>query len=333
MLTHVCMLTFGLITQAPTSITIPSPITPGIDFSVPFASTPKPSPRNQHWNLSVNPDGFPPDSGNYLPFLQRRKIARKVEATFFSDAFNRPRTGGQLYRQRLAALQSGYIYTQFPPNSFESAWLNTSGQPNYDEWISLLKQEAEFIATGDGNRRLGIVLGDSLSLWLPTNGLPEGTLWLNQGISGDTTSGLLRRISLFANTRPEVIYVMAGINDLRRGSTDLSVQMNLNAVIRQLRSQHPDAQIVIQSILPTRFATLPTNRIGRLNQELAFIARSEGVQFLDLTTDFLDGEGLLRQELTTDGLHLNHQGYQVWQKILQQVDNRLIQVRRGVLPI
>jgi hypothetical protein len=166
---------------------------------------------------------------------------------------------GQLYRQRLAALQSGYIYTQFPPNSFESAWLNTSGQPNYDEWISLLKQEAEFIATGDGNRRLGIVLGDSLSLWLPTNGLPEGTLWLNQGISGDTTSGLLRRISLFANTRPEVIYVMAGINDLRRGSTDLSVQMNLNEVIRQLRSQHPDAQIVIQSILPTRFATLPTD--------------------------------------------------------------------------
>ncbi len=245
---------------------------------------------------------------------------------------NRPRSGIQLYHQRLAALQAGYVYTRLAPDSFESTWMNASGHPGYAHWKNLLAQEARAVAKGQGNNRLGVVVGDSLSMWLPANGLPKDTLWLNQGISGDTTSGILQRVSAFAETRPDVIYVMAGINDLRRGASDATIQANLRQIVRKLQRQHPNAQIILQSILPTRFAALPSQRIYRLNQDLAAIALAEGAQFMDLTYYFMDGQGVLRRDLTTDGLHLNARGYQVWQNILQQADAQLAQARKRPLP-
>ncbi len=245
---------------------------------------------------------------------------------------NRPRSGIQLYHQRLAALQAGYVYTRLAPDSFESVWLNATGHPGYTHWKNLLAQEAKAVAKGQGNNRLGVVVGDSLSMWMPANGLPKETLWLNQGISGDTTSGILQRVSAFAGTRPDVIYVMAGINDLRRGASDATIQANLRQIVRKLQRQHPNAQIILQSILPTRFAALSSQRIYRLNQDLAAIALAEGAQFMDLTYYFMDGQGVLRRDLTTDGLHLNARGYQVWQSVLQQADSQLAQTRKRPLP-
>ncbi len=53
---------------------------------------------------------------------------------------------------------------------------------------------------------------------------------------------------------------------------------------------------------------------------------------MDLTYHFMDGQGVLRRDLTTDGLHLNARGYQVWQGVLQQADAQLAQARKRPLP-
>lgn len=231
----------------------------------------------------------------------------------------RPASGSQLFVQRLAALRSGRLYTRLPANSYAETWRNASRQPTYEQWVNLLRLEAGAIARGQGSNRLTVLVGDSLYLWYPPEQMTRDRLWLNQGISGDTTAGVLRRLSAFSQTRPDRIQVMVGINDLRRGASDAEVLTNLRQIMRQLRADHPQAQIVVQSILPTRLASLPSARIHRLNGQIAQIAQQERVSFFDLQTSFADSTGNLRPELTTDGLHLSLSGYAVWQQAIGSV--------------
>jgi lysophospholipase L1-like esterase len=235
-------------------------------------------------------------------------------------------SGSQLYYQRLAALKAGQIYTRLHDKDEQQSFLIEStkkSQLTYEDWKSLLVMEAKAMAKAQGANRLNILVGDSLSMWFPNKKLPAGKLWLNQGISGDTSGGILKRLSAFAATRPDIIYVMAGINDLRKGVSDETILHNHRLIIRRLRQEHPGSLILVQSILPTRLSSISNSRIRRLNSRLALIARQEKAKFLNLYSWFADFQGNLREDLTTDGLHLNENGYEVWQVLLEEIESRL----------
>ncbi|BAZ38967.1 lipolytic enzyme, G-D-S-L [Calothrix sp. NIES-4101] len=198
---------------------------------------------------------------------------------------------------------------------------------NYKQWEDILKREANVAAT-KRPQHLTILAGDSLSLWFPTQLLPEQREWLNQGISGETSEGLWKRLKLFAQTEPETILVMIGINDLIKGVSNQEILENHRRIITYLQQAHPKTQIVIQSILPhggenatwegrEKLLAISNNNIRQLNQELQNLAAKENIKYLDLHPLFIDNQGNLSPELSTDGLHLNSQGYLVWRSALQ----------------
>jgi lysophospholipase L1-like esterase len=207
---------------------------------------------------------------------------------------------------------------EFVPQLGERQYLN------YEQWVNLLRQEA--IAAQDAPR-LTVLLGDSISLWFPPELLPGRRTWLNQGISGERSAGLRQRLDLLDQAEVDTLFLMIGINDLIGGEPEWQVVEHIEASIGYLQAQHPQAQIVVQSILPhggerstwegrDRLLALPPGRIQAVNASLAAIARRQGVDYLDLYRLFADGEGYLRPELTTDGLHLNREGYWVWRTVI-----------------
>lgn len=200
-------------------------------------------------------------------------------------------------------------------------------QLSYAQWVELLQQEADAIAAARPDR-LAVLAGDSISLWFPSDLLPPGQTWLNQGISGETSGGLLERLAVFDHTEPEVIFVMIGINDLVQGQDPAVVVANLRQIVDYLVWAHPQAKIVMQSILPhadqdaswegrAKLLALPNSRIQAVNRELAAIAAEYGIYYLDLYPLFVNEQGYLNPAFTTDGLHLNEQGYLVWRSALQ----------------
>lgn len=297
---------------------------------------------SNHWLRNASPPELPPLAGRekYLPLppptstatlpSQPQTHLRYLSFTMSYVPTTRPMpvSGPQLYHQRLAALKTGQIYTRLSRESFWSSWANATEQPTYEQWKNLLASEARAIAFGQGTNRLSVLLGDSLTLWFPPEQLSRNRLWLNQGISGDTTSGILNRLSALLPTRPDTIYLMAGINDLRRGETDGTILRNFRQIVRRLRQQHPDAQVVVQSILPTQLIEISNARIRHLNRQIEAIAQAEGAQYLDVYSQFIDAQGNFRSELTTDGLHLNAQGYQVWRSQLRDGEASIALYRR-----
>lgn len=228
--------------------------------------------------------------------------------------------------QRLgAAFPSNQLMAQTPDD--ETVELGDRLKLNYQQWVMLLSQEAQVAAKTQPDR-LYILLGDSISLWFPAELLPPQKNWLNQGISGETSAGLLRRLELIDDTEPKAIFVMIGINDLLKGVKDETVIANQTLILRYLKQQHPNTKIVLQSILPhsganatwegrDRLSQTPNNRIRDLNARLREVAETEGVLFLDLYPLFADEGGALRLNLSSDGLHLNRNGYQLWQTALR----------------
>ncbi|HEY9729277.1 MAG TPA: SGNH/GDSL hydrolase family protein [Chroococcales cyanobacterium] len=205
---------------------------------------------------------------------------------------------------------------------------------NYQQWVDLLGREAE-VAAVQQPKHLSVLLGDSLSLWFPTEVLPSDRHWLNQGISGETSAGLLNRLELIDQTQPEIIYVMIGINDLIRGVRDQTILANQELIVRYLQRVHPQAKIVVQSILPhsadkvtwegrDRLLAIPNSRIQELNGKLKAIAEAEGAIYLDLYPLFADTNGNLKTELSTDGLHLSPQGYLVWRNAMLVLNELLL---------
>ncbi len=217
-------------------------------------------------------------------------------------------------------------------------------QLTYEQWVKILEREAAVVAESHPHP-LFILAGDSLSLWFPADLLPAGATWLNQGISGETSYGLLHRVKFLDQTQPEGIFLLIGINDLIRGGRQETLLANQREIVRHFKKMHPETRIVVQSILPhgadriaaappaqkddasdqkhrpywsDRLEKMPNQEIRQLNQRLAAMAQEEGVEYLDLHPHFVDAAGNLQPTLTSDGLHLSREGYKVWRSQLQQ---------------
>jgi len=276
-----------------------------------------------------------------LPHLQekpREKISLQVVRnsvlpTTPEPSFNHSATstshvlvsGDQLYHERWLSLKTGQIYTRIDEENLHVLQEPAKKhQLTYEDWKNLLAMEAKAVTQGQGTNRLSILVGDSLSMWFPKEKLPSGKLWLNQGISGDTSEGVMKRLGAFAGTKAEVIYLMVGINDLRGGVKDMSILHNFRHIIHRLRQTHPHSRIVVQSILPVRVTSISNSHIRQLNGKITWIAQQEGAQYLNIHHWFTDFAGNLRPELTTDGIHLSSEGYDVWRASIQQIEFKLL---------
>ncbi|HSM80503.1 MAG TPA: GDSL-type esterase/lipase family protein [Nodosilinea sp.] len=202
---------------------------------------------------------------------------------------------------------------------------------DYEQWVALLAAEAEAMVAIEAPRQ-NILLGDSLTLWFPANMLPGRKTWLNQAISGESSGGLRDRTYLLDETSPEAVFIMVGINDLIWGGAEADLVANVRTMVNDLRRAHPQARVVVQSILPhggeaatwegrDRLIAIAPERIQAVNDQLKQVAAETGADYLNLYPLFADGGGYLRSDLTTDGLHLNHDGYMVWRTALALVND------------
>ncbi|NJM47683.1 MAG: hypothetical protein HC860_17220 [Alkalinema sp. RU_4_3] len=207
-------------------------------------------------------------------------------------------------------------------------------QYTYEQWLDVLAKEAGAMAKAKPER-LTVLLGDSLSLWFPAQMLPSDRVWLNQGVSGENSAGLIKRLKLLDELQPETILLMVGINDLIKGTSDEQILDNYREIIKTLKEKHPKTSIVVQSVLPhggDRVGTidreqvlqLSNERIYQFNQKLSSLTAETEVYYLNLHPLFTDADGLMQADLSTDGLHLKRQGYFVWRSAFQLFSQLLL---------
>lgn len=191
---------------------------------------------------------------------------------------------------------------------FASEW-KIQNDPYYKHKVS------QFEMLKDKNEAKIMMLGDSITdegewseLW--------GEVVQNRGISGDTTSGVLDRLSTVSPSIKQV-FIMIGVNDIMRGKSENEVFENYKKIIKFFEEKN--IKVHIQSTLyigETRKQNF-NPKIEKLNEKLKDFAQNNNIDFIDLNPIFAPNK-VLKSEFTTDDLHLNGKAYTLWVKEIEK---------------
>lgn len=204
---------------------------------------------------------------------------------------------------------------------------------------------AELAPPMRGGHRV-VFFGDSIiDNWSnpESGGFFPGKPFVNRGIGGQTTAQMLLRFRQdVIALRPEVVVILAGTNDIAGNagpSTHDAIEGNLRSMAELARAN--DIEVVLGSLLPvcdcarwgdgtTRVQTRerPPQQILELNRWIAGFARDNGHGLVDYHAAMTDGAGMLRSELTDDGLHPNAKGYAVMAPLSEKAVAAALEKRR-----
>lgn len=170
-------------------------------------------------------------------------------------------------------------------------------------------------AANSGSGRV-IFLGDSITQGMDCTTL--STKALNLGIGGDTTAGLLRRLTDYPDLGyAEAIVLLVGINDCPFRD-NAGVLANYRQILDALP---PGPRLFVVEVLPIdqrmTGGCRSTAGLAALNSSLRALC-SGRCEFVPTWNALADPQGKLRAEYHEgDGIHLNEAGYRVLKELLK----------------
>ena len=145
---------------------------------------------------------------------------------------------------------------------------------------------------------------------------------LNMGIAGDFTSGILKRSNQIVALKPIKIFLLIGINDIIEKVPMNIIQENYKNIISTFRKELPNSTIYVHTVLPIKdvksFITTNQSNSSKIIEFNKFIkenySNKPNITLIDLFPLYKTDNNEMRQDLTTDGIHLNIKGYSIWHK-------------------
>ncbi|HUB18308.1 MAG TPA: SGNH/GDSL hydrolase family protein [Acidobacteriaceae bacterium] len=172
-----------------------------------------------------------------------------------------------------------------------------------------------------GEKRV-VFFGDSITdIWKLDESFPDKH-YINRGIGGQTTPQMLVRFRPdVIDLHPAVVVVLAGTNDIAGNTGEETLEQiegDYETMAELARAN--GIRIVFSSLTPINdynqralwfFLQRSTEKILTLNDWLKKYCADNGLIYLDYFPAMVDGRGMLKAELTEDGLHPNAAGFAV----------------------
>lgn len=152
---------------------------------------------------------------------------------------------------------------------------------------------------------------------------------VNAGSSGDTTAGGLRRLPalLRAHKKIDFFILELGINDAFRGVDLEQVRDNLQAIIAQTRSRHPEAKIIVAGMQLPGYSS--EDYVSAFGAMFASVAEKNGTALIPFFLEGVAGNPALNQ---WDRVHPNAAGQRVLAENVWRVLEPLVRKTAGKNP-
>ena len=145
----------------------------------------------------------------------------------------------------------------------------------------------------------------------------------NRGIGGDVTDGVLARINEITYFKPKAVFLLIGINDLWNNYNPDNpsaeyIANNIIQIAQVINAETPKTKIYVQTVLPIEKEQYKTS-ILKVNEIIKANEKENPYQIVDLYSIFVNENGLIRNDLSTDGIHLNEKGYDTWVEFIKPI--------------
>jgi lysophospholipase L1-like esterase len=159
----------------------------------------------------------------------------------------------------------------------------------------------------------------SIRMWPTHTGFPEFPV-INRGFGGAHISDVLHFYrTVIKKYQARIIVFYAGDNDVAAGKPVEQVLEDYRQLVDLIKKDNPDGKLVYLPIKPSisRWNFWETMRDVN-NRIKAFNQADPNLYYLDLATPMIGASGRPKETLfIEDGLHLNAEGYALWQLLLQ----------------
>ncbi len=162
----------------------------------------------------------------------------------------------------------------------------------------------------------------SIRLWNLKESFPRHVT-SNHGFGGSQMADSVHFFErIVAPVKPSVIVIYAGDNDLAQKKSPQTVAEDFAQFVAKVQEQLPECRKVIYvAIKPSvkRWALADTIKVTNQLIETNCM-KDDRLHFLDIWTPMLDAKGQPRPDLLLeDGLHMNADGYQIWNNALEAI--------------
>jgi len=204
----------------------------------------------------------------------------------------------------------------------------TAGAQNKD-WPNIGKYEKDNTAAPapqKGEKRV-VYMGDSITdFWIGNDGdFFKSNNYYDRGISGQTTGQMLVRFREdVINLKPDVVVILAGINDIAENNGPSKLEDVMGNIISMAELARANKiKVVLSSVTPAaafpwRPTIDPKPKVKELNDMIKDYAAKNKFIYLDYFTAMVDENQGLPQNLSKDGVHPTLEGYKVMEPLAQQ---------------
>lgn len=174
------------------------------------------------------------------------------------------------------------------------------------------------------SKKQGIVfVGDSITQDYNVYEYFSGFNVYNRGIGGDTSIGVYNRLkeSIY-DLYPKKVFLQIGTNDLQTLEDGVkTIHDRVKKIVENIKTFDEKIKIYILSVYPVNSLIDPITVGKRSNEKITLLndlnQMISNTIYIDIYSSLLK-DGLLNQEYTLEGLHLNQQGYEIVTNILEK---------------
>ncbi|MGB3652923.1 MAG: GDSL-type esterase/lipase family protein [Rivularia sp. (in: cyanobacteria)] len=182
-----------------------------------------------------------------------------------------------------------------------------------------------------------VFFGDSRADgWISPN--INGYEFINRGIHAQTSVQIVQRFKYHVNSlKPNIVIIQVGVNDLktvalfpeRRNSIVANCRGNIKRIVDE--SKNLGAVVILTTIFPVGEAPIQRqpfwsddirSAVEEVNAYIATLAEDKVIIF-DSFSILADSQGMMLQKYGSDELHLNDRGYEILNKQLVQLLDKI----------
>lgn len=148
----------------------------------------------------------------------------------------------------------------------------------------------------------------------------------NRGIGGFVTDDMLQNMNeQIFDLEPSSIFINIGTNDISDSSKSFSEVLshmlgNYEKILQQIKVQLPNTKVFTMAFYPVcitgrenepAFINRNNKNLPIANQAVQELAEKMGYCYIDVNAGLADENGMLKEEITIDGIHMYPDGYRI----------------------
>jgi lysophospholipase L1-like esterase len=219
-------------------------------------------------------------------------------------------------------MRNGVVLTATLTGLLLSLGIVRGEQDKADRWENdIAAFEAKDKASPPPPNEIVFVGSSTIRMWKTAEAFPDLKV-INRGFGGSEIADSVKYADrIILPYKPRIVVVFAGGNDINAGKTPEQVADDYKALVGKIHAALPGTKIYYLSLFPNVKRRAQNETCARVNELIrAYAKTDERLGFVDTASKMRAADGGPRPELLRDdGLHMNDDGYRIWNELVGAV--------------